>query len=471
MTRRLGTVIGALALVAAACGGGGGSKDPAEADGGAGGGGVASGADVVVPGAEWARVEGDPAGGAGAQRVETVAPLNDGFVAAGVDVGTDSVVAWTTPDGDTWTRVEVEAGAGAVPIGGNGLLPRHVVASGDRVVIVGTIGSRCDLPFCGRFEMVAWASQDAGATWQRAVVDRAFAKGAATHVSAVAATSEGFVALGHTDGPALADWEAVVWTSTDGATWTVAAELPSSAWPIVDVQLAATDDAIAILAQEAVCGEIFPNGVFFAVSSPFADSSRGWTSTDAGATWTEVATEELAPLGVHPFPEAPACDDVTAVNALGDDGDIRLAAVKTDVYALPRSSDGASTVFSSKDFRRWDVGSGEAPFGGPAYEHVEAQTLAEVGGVIAALDVRGLGETKYLVRTWRANDGRLWAQVGDGAELPGPFQERTDLLKETVPLDVNDVAVNGDTAVVVANQGPVVDELDGALWVSHATGS
>ena len=467
MTRRLGMVIGTLTLVAAACGGGG-SNEPADAGGGAANGGGASKSEVAIPGAAWTRVEGDPAGGPGAQRLEAVAPLGDGFVAVGVDVATDSVVAWTTPDGDAWKRVEVEAGAGAAPVGGSGLLPRDVAASGDRVVIVGTIGSRCNLPACGRFEMVAWVSPDAGATWQRADVDRAFAKGAATHVSDVAATSEGFVAVGHTDGPSPADWEAVVWTSTDGTTWNLAAEFPPVAWPIVGVQLATTDDVIGVLAEEAVCGDPFANGVFFALGAPFATSSRGWTSIDGGATWTEMPAEQLAPLGVHPFPEAPACDDVAAVDALGDDDTIHLGGVSGAFYALPVSREGSSAVFSSTDFRRWDVGGGEAPFGGPPYEHVEARTLAEVDGVVVALDVRRLQETEYVIRTWRARDASSWEQVGDGADLPGPFRERTDFLKETLPLEVNDIAVNGDTAVIVANQGPVVDELDGALWVSRA---
>lgn len=179
-----------------------------------------------IDGRVWTRVEppGSVFGGDDAwQRMYAVAPAGPGFVAVGqegfdfigVDEWTplecnnpegtshvmDNVAAvWTSPDGETWTRVattpELEHTSG------NWATMFDVVAGGPGVVAVGIDAGRTE-------PAAVWTSPD-GSTWQR--MHQPPGLGNSSLMDAVAATDDGrLVAAGGMD-------VAGVWSSLDGGT-------------------------------------------------------------------------------------------------------------------------------------------------------------------------------------------------------------------------------------------------------------
>jgi hypothetical protein len=169
------------------------------ADGGAGDG------DAAVwrssDGRVWERAGGD-LGGPGVQDVQDVAVVGDQLVAVGSSG--DSAVAWTSPDGASWTRVDLGPGRAVA-----------VVADGGGAVVVGSVRDGDDLDAAG------WRSPD-GRTWAPVAVDDGVLGERDQEALDVATASP-------EDGPPLL--VAVGWTGLgpgdDGATW---AGADGSAW-------------------------------------------------------------------------------------------------------------------------------------------------------------------------------------------------------------------------------------------------
>jgi hypothetical protein len=126
-----------------------------------------------------------------------VVPTADGYVALGQGPNGDPAV-WKSQDGLEWRLVSTYATFGAATV--EGMAVRH-----GRLVAVGA-----DLGQAGPGAAMAWWSDD-GVTWER--VDLS-AERAGNSVD-VAATDEGFVAVGSVRDPAAA----IAWRSTDGVTW------------------------------------------------------------------------------------------------------------------------------------------------------------------------------------------------------------------------------------------------------------
>jgi hypothetical protein len=126
-----------------------------------------------------------------------------GFVAVGADG--DQPSAWTSPDGQDWTRVDVP-----LPVGARRAALQHVASDGRAVVAVGTV-----LTTAGQLLPFAASSPDGGATWTEAALP---VPSGQAFVTALAASGDGFTATG-TFGGMPGHLDVVVWTSGNGSAW------------------------------------------------------------------------------------------------------------------------------------------------------------------------------------------------------------------------------------------------------------
>lgn len=164
-------------------------------------------------GLTWTR-QPDSASLAHAQ-MNAIVRNGSGYVAVGAapnratTTSPEHAVAWTSPDGRTWSRgpdsVLFHAPAGTTQTFGVGML--SLATDGSRLVAVGTVGSQ-DVGGSA----VAWWSSD-GRTWHRGT-GAAFLNGQLFNVAAVAG---GFLATGP-NGPD--NCRGGIFSSTDGGVWT-----------------------------------------------------------------------------------------------------------------------------------------------------------------------------------------------------------------------------------------------------------
>lgn len=162
-------------------------------------------------GIEWQPVPDDPVAFANAE-VRAVTAFQDGFVAVGV-LGTmqdrTGAVAWTSPDGVTWTRADDPAFDGGIAIA--------VVAAPFGGLVA--VGSDLD-----RREAVAWTSPD-GRSWTRAPGEpsRQY-PGGYVWMTDVVAIGDAVIGIGEHQG--LQRGTATSWISSDGRTWERARTAP-----------------------------------------------------------------------------------------------------------------------------------------------------------------------------------------------------------------------------------------------------
>jgi hypothetical protein len=190
----------------------------------------------------WSRVPHDEAvfGGASEQKMLSVTVGGPGLVAVGSDGHPDDVedgqldtfaadaAVWTSPDGFTWSRVAHDEAV----FGGNGEQRMlSVTGGGPGLVAVGSVTVEPGW-FSDNHDAAVWTSPD-GITWSRVPHDKAvfavsycyqscdgsrWADGNEVMMS-VTSRGQGLVAVG-TSGWDQAGWNAAVWTSPDGITWT-----------------------------------------------------------------------------------------------------------------------------------------------------------------------------------------------------------------------------------------------------------
>jgi hypothetical protein len=163
-------------------------------------------------GASWQPVPDDPVAFANAE-VRSITRLHDGFVAVGV-VGTaqqaTAAVAWTSPDGSHWTRVDDASFAGAVAVSVAAAPSGGLVAVGSDVA---------------RREAIAWTSAD-GRHWTRAPAQASLRyPGGYMWMTDVTPVGDHVLAVGIFQG--LQRGTATSWISSDGATWQQARTAPS----------------------------------------------------------------------------------------------------------------------------------------------------------------------------------------------------------------------------------------------------
>ena len=195
----------------------------------------------------WSRVPHDEAvfGGAGVQKMLSVTAGGPGLVAVGSDGYSDETynpdepwnwpfdgpaadaVVWTSPDGFAWSRVPHDEAV----FGGAGLQTMmSVTAGGPGLVAVGTVSA--DLSeLTPHGDAAVWTSPD-GFTWSRVPHDKTvFAASDCGQMCdgerwvdgyevmrSVTVGGPGLVAVG-LSGFDQGGWDAAVWTSPDGITW------------------------------------------------------------------------------------------------------------------------------------------------------------------------------------------------------------------------------------------------------------
>jgi hypothetical protein len=161
-------------------------------------------------GVTWEPVANDAAAFADAE-VRSIAPLGAGYVAVGV-VGTvqevTGSVAWTSPDGRTWSRVDA-------PDLGRGRAVAVVAAPAGGLVAVGS-----DLD---EHEAFAWTSPD-GRAWTLAPGEPSRQYPGKVRMTDVIVVGEELIGVGNYVG--LQRGTAISWVSRDGLTWQKAISAP-----------------------------------------------------------------------------------------------------------------------------------------------------------------------------------------------------------------------------------------------------
>ena len=247
-------------------------------------------------GITWSQVPHDEAV-FGSANMNSVTPFGSGYVAVG-GTGTGQIrsgnaVAWTSPDGMTWTRAPHIEKTTAGSTGQEGM--SQVAAGSAGLVAIGHEWSDREEPFSPPI----WNSRD-GISWSRVTDDEAF-EGAA--IGSVLAGGPGFVVAGSVGG------DAAVWTSPDGIIWS---RVPH-------------DEAVFGGSEIASVARGGPG--FVAVGSAGPDAAA-WTSTD-GITWSRVPHDEAifgAQPGVGMSSVVAFGSEIVAVGDSGGDWD-RDAAV------------------------------------------------------------------------------------------------------------------------------------------------
>jgi len=295
-----------------------------------------------VDGQEWSVVGADSFAGPGDQRLVGVAAGPSGLAAVGTDGS--SAAAWTSPDGDVWTRVPHDEGIFGGP-GDQRMEAVTALPGGRGWAAVGTDGQG---------DGALWTSSDG--TWDR--VDAEGLGGPDDQVLLdVVAGATALVAVG-ADGPSAA-----AWTSTDATTWSRADLGPGRA-----TALAASETALV------------------AVGSTETDGTDAvtWRSADA-TTWERMQGDDLA---------GPLDQDLAGVT-VGDD--VIVAVGATD---LGGGLDAAA--WTSADAGAWGRSAhNEGIFGGDQAQRMA--DVASIGGLVVAVGWSGSSPDSRDAAAWVAD--------------------------------------------------------------------
>ena len=306
------------------------------------GGGVDGAVWRSVDGREWSAVAAGSFAGPGDQRLVDVAAGPAGLVAVGTDGS--SAAAWTSPDGDAWTRAPHDDSV----FGGPGEQRMEAVTAlpgGRGWVAVGTDGQG---------DGALWASPDA--TWGRVGADGLGGPGDQVLLDVVAGPT-GLVAVG-TDGSSAA-----AWTSPDAAAWTGTDLGPGRA-----TALAGSGTALVAVGSSGGEGE----------------DAITWRSAE-GTAWERVEGDDLA---------GPLDQDLAGVT-VGEE--IIVAVGATDLGggldAAPwTSTDAATWARSPHD---------EGIFGGDQAQRMA--DVASVGGLVVAVGWSGSSPDSRDAAVWVAD--------------------------------------------------------------------
>jgi hypothetical protein len=270
-----------------------------------------------------------------------------GLVAVGYESGTDDDAAvWTSPDGLSWTRVPhdeaVFGGPGSEEMFG-------VTAGGPGLVAVGW--GVVD----GDEGAAVWVSTD-GYTWERIIDNAVFGGPGGQAMYAVVAGGPGLVAVGYDflEG----EWDAAVWTSTDGLNWS---EVPAAGavfgGPNIQEMRSVALGGPGLVAVGNDYAEVAVNGAV-------------WTSAD-GLTWTRVPHDAAVFGGA-------GNQEMRGV-AAGTPG---LAAVGRD----DTGEAGDAAVWASADGLTWWRVTDPVVFGGPLLQEMYAVAAGAPGLVAVGLE-------------------------------------------------------------------------------------
>ena len=414
-------------LFAASCGGGDGASETTTTEATTTTAGSTTVAETttstVAPAEAWVRVPGVAAtfGGPGDDVMAGVVFGGPGLVAVGSDYpagnGSDGgeisdgdAAVWTSSDGVTWTRVPHDEAV----FGGDSFQEMQAVAVlGSTLVAVGVDGE----------DAAVWTSAD-GLNWNRVVAAEATLGGPGYQAMLrIANGGPGLVAVGLDDPTGEVDWDAAVWTSPDGVTWT---RVPH------DEAVFGGERIQVMWGVSSAAGGLIAVGL---------DRSGGdvdaaaWTSSD-GVTWTRVPHDETLFGG----PGNQRMLDIVS-------GDAGVVVVGLD--ELDGDSDAA--VWTSPDGVTWiRAVNPEAVFGG---DGEQAMTGVEwSGSTLVAVGTDGsAGDNDGAV--WTSTDGLTWAKVEDTAGAFGGANAQR-MAKLAI----------GDLGLVAVGSDSAAGDLDAAVW-------
>lgn len=320
-------------------------------------------------GHRWTRVaHQEPAfGGPGADAIHAVVPFGDGLVAVGANWSLAMARAWSSDDGEVWTRhdwpLEVFLGLSRTSM-------LDVVVGGPGLVAVGRDPGHA----------AVWVSED-GRQWERLPHDEEVfgAPEPGTYerysMNAVTAGAQGIVAVGQK----LGSSKAVAWTSDDGVEWERHTDESLSGRRMLDV--------------------IEGGPGFIAVGSGDAGAAV-WTSAD-GRTWTQA--------DVRAAPDVRRSSTIEAITAFGD-----------GFLAVGGRGQFTPVVWRSPDGREWEHVTDERG----VLSQVTLNDVVAVDDILVAVG-RDVAESRGGV--WISADGAHWHAVSnaDGA-FSSPGRERID---------------------------------------------
>ncbi len=382
-------------------------------------------------GLQWSRVPADAAifGGTGEETVAGVVAGGPGLVAVGSDYvggnGSDGgeisdgdAAVWTSTDGTTWARVTHDEAT----FGGDDFQEmQSVVVFGSTLIAVGVDASGGDA------DAAVWTSSD-GLNWNRVVAAEAVLGGPGSQAMLrVAVGGPGLVAVGFEDAADDFDWDAAVWTSPDGITWT---RVPHD-------EAAFGGDRIQVMWGVTVA-EVGLVAVGTDRSGGDVDAAV-WTSPD-GITWTRVPHDEALFGGAANQNMVAISGDASGVVAVGLDAS---------------GGDQDAAVWTSPDGLNWiRVVNPEAVFGGTGNQRMSGLSAGGPGWVAVGSD-DSAGDMDGAV--WTSSDGLTWTRVVDADSVFGGPRDQ-QLMR---------VAAGGPGIVAVGTDNPAGDG-DVAVWTATA---
>jgi hypothetical protein len=352
----------------------------------------------------WSRIPHDEAVFQSGQEMLSVTSRGPGLVAVGLSGvgpsgvdrdGTDAAV-WTSSDGITWSRVPHDMDV----FGGGKIEMRSVTVGGPGLVAVGLDGSG----YIEDWDAAVWTSVD-GITWSRVPHDLdVFGPGEMRSVTAggpglVAVGQEGIGYSDETGRPGRQD--AAVWTSVDGFTWS---RVPY-------------DEAVFGGPSNQSMVSVTAGGPGLVAVGWDDTNAAVWTSVD-GITWSRVPHDE----SVFGFVGRPSMVSVTA-------GGPGLVAVGSD--------DSDAAVWTSVDGITWSRVPHDQPvFGEPGMLRMTAVTATNSGLVAVGFQRPG-GTVTWSAETdaetaavWTSVDGIAWSRVPHDQTVSGA--DHQEMLSVTV---------------------------------------
>jgi hypothetical protein len=359
---------------------------------------------VVDPSRMWARAYGVTAGGPG------VVAVGDRFPS--IDYG-DRPGVWTSPEGIGWTAVPHDEAV----FGGASSGSLEAVAAGPLgLVAVGAQYQGED------YDAVVFTSPD-GLTWSRVPDPEGVFGGPGWQgMHAVTAGGPGWVAVGYDDSGE--DWNAAVWTSPDGVTWTRV--------PHDEELFGGTND-------QEMFGIAAAGPGLVAVGAD-DEAPAAWVSAD-GLSWQKVGPDRF-----FNDPSFDNTDKVLRAVAAGPQGLVAVGYLATYSEATD-TDDLDAAVWVSRDGLSWTLVSEDAAtYGGPEEQRMTAVTAGGPGLVAVGWDRAG-GEANAAV--WASPDGTTWTRVLDDAVFAGAGDQ-----------EMYGVAVVASRLVAVGRDGA-----NAAVWV------
>jgi hypothetical protein len=318
----------------------------------------------------WTRVSHDDTifGGDGPQWMWSVTAGGPGLVAVGSDkligewTAEWTAAVWTSTDGITWTRVPNDPA-----IFGGGGRPRMdcVTADGPGLIAVGSDGAG------GNWDAAVWTSPD-GLTWTELPSDDAGLNNPNNQLMLnMTVGGPGLVAVGY-DGP-WDDLDAAVWTSTDGLAWT---------------QVPHDEEVFGGEATQWIGSVVAGGPGLVAVGGDWSggDEDAGvWTSMD-GLIWNRVAHDE---------------------EVFGGEGDQWMGTVVAASPGLVAAGtdNGHAAVWTSPDGVNWtQIAHDDEVFGSGGDSWISALAAGELGLVAVGTDDGNAA-------VWTSLDGLTWSRV------------------------------------------------------------